>query len=260
MKAALRVVDTGLNSARWNIAMSAALSEIHLSGSTPDTLRLHFYPRSVLVGRHQMLDQVIDRRACAARGIEIARRITGGGAVYMAPGVLAWDLVMARGVLGSLPHASETICGAVASALFRMGFAARFRAPGDVIIDGRKVSGSAGCHDGGTLIHQGTVLIDVDLDEMAEVLGLPCDRSASLSVAALCALADHAPAPDVVSAAVSLAIAEALGRSLVGDTVSGRELAVANRLLEEEIGTEAFIERGDLDGDLVQSAIASPAA
>ena len=141
MTATLRVVDTGLNSARWNIAMSAALSELHLSGSTPDTLRLHLYPRSVLIGRHQMLDQVVDRRACAAKGIEIARRITGGGAVYMAPGVLAWDLVMARGVLGSLPHASETICGAVASALFRMGFAARFRAPGDVIIDGKKSVG-----------------------------------------------------------------------------------------------------------------------
>jgi lipoate-protein ligase A len=260
MKATLRVVDTGLNSARWNIAMSAALSELHLTRSTPDTLRLHFYPRSVLIGRHQTLDHVIDRRACAARGIEIARRITGGGAVYMAPGVLAWDLVMARSALGSLPHASETICGAVASALFRMGFAARFRAPGDVIIDGRKVSGSAGCHDGGTLTHQGTVLIDVDLDEMAEVLGLPSDRSASLSVAALCTLAGHAPASAAVSAAVSLAIGEAFGRSLVADAVSERELAVANRLLEEEIGTQAFVEHGNVDDDLVRSAIANPVA
>lgn len=259
MTAALRVVDSGLNSARWNIAMSAALSELHLAGRIPETLRFHAYPRSVLIGRHQVLDQVTDRRECLAREVEIARRITGGGAVYMAPGVLAWDLVVERARLGSLPAASATICGAVASALCGLGFPAHFRAPGDVVVAQRKVSGSAGWYDGNTLVYQGAVLVDADLGEMADLLRLASDRSVR-PVASLASLADAVPGLDAVASAIGLAMADALGCPLLNGAMKQIELDLGHRLLEEEIGTTQFIEHGDFVRETVQSLVTGPGA
>ncbi|RUM97089.1 lipoate--protein ligase family protein [Pseudaminobacter arsenicus] len=241
MNTPLRVIDTGLNSARWNIAVTAALSELHLGGSLEDTLRLHCYRRSVLLGRHQLLDDAVDRSFCARKGIEIARRVTGGGAVYMSPGVLAWDLVMARSAAASLEAVSTKVCGAIATALASFGFAARFRPPGDVVIGGQKVSGSAGWHDGCSLVHQGTVLIDADLEEMARVLRMPVAADIPLPVMTL---ADGGSAPDFqsVANAVSDAIAQALDRRPVRGRLSTLESDMATKFLAEEIGTDEFVE------------------
>lgn len=242
MNTPLRTLDTGVNAARWNIAMTAALSELHLTGALADTLRLHSYERSVLLGRHQLLEDAVDRSMCARKGIAIARRITGGGAVYMSPGVLAWDLVVARTAAPSLEDASATVCGAIAAALAELGFAARFRPPGDVLIGEKKVSGSAGWHDGGTMIHQGTVLIDADLEEMAQALKLPWDANTPLPVTTLANCAAHVPSIQAVSDAMSRAIAQAFDRTPVSDQLSAQGIDLTRRLLTEEIGTEEFVE------------------
>lgn len=244
MNAPLRVIDTGLNSARWNIAVTAALSEFHLNGDIDDTLRLHCYRRSVLLGRHQVLDHAVDRSLCIQKKIEIARRISGGRAVYMSPGVLAWDLVMARTAAASLKVVSAKVCGAIATALAGFGFAARFRPPGDVVIGGQKVSGSAGWHDGGSLMLQGTVLVTADLEEMAQVLRLPVPADSPLPVVTLADGPGPAPVFDSVADAVTDAIARALGRRPLRDRLSMWEADMAARLLGEEIGTEEFI-RGE---------------
>jgi lipoate-protein ligase A len=158
MSAPLRVVDSGLNTARWNVAMTAALADLRRDNRIGDTVRFHSYPKSVLVGRHQVLADAIHVDRCKAAKIEIARRFTGGGAVYMAPGALAWDVVMARNALGTrLDRSASIICEAVASGLSRLGLSARFRPPNDIEVGGRKICGSSGYFDGGTLVYQGTI-------------------------------------------------------------------------------------------------------
>ena len=52
----------------------------------------------------------------------------------------------------------------------------------------------------------------------------------------------------------------AFGRAVVDDTLGRRELDLADRLLEEEIGTEAFVEYGDFDRGQVQPPVADSAA
>ena len=45
MTSPIRILDTGLRPARWNVAMTAALAARHADGATPDTVRFHRYPR-----------------------------------------------------------------------------------------------------------------------------------------------------------------------------------------------------------------------
>jgi len=223
----LRLVDTGTTSARWNIAVTAALAELHAEGRIPDTLRLHRYPVSVLLGRSQDARTALDPAACARRGAEIARRVTGGGAVAMGPGILAWDLVAARRRWPSLEAAAATIGGAVVAALATFGLAAGFRPPGDVTLLGRKVAGTAGAFDGPTLVAQGSLLVSPDTATMAALLGVP-----TLPVTTLAAHIDLDPA--AVAAALAAAIADALGFNLAPADLTQEERARAAALLAEE--------------------------
>src|SRR5262245_53199199 len=150
MKPPLRILDTGLMLARWNVAMAATLAEVHsadgLNGPIPtvDTVRFHRYPAAVLLGASQDMESVADFGYCRAEGIEIARRVTGGGAVYMSPGMLAWDVLLERQArAGDLAEVTERVCAGVAVGLGQLGVPARFRAPNDIAIGGRKISGTA---------------------------------------------------------------------------------------------------------------------
>jgi lipoate-protein ligase A len=233
----LRVVDTGVQPARWNIAATAALAELHEARHIPDTLRFHRYPRSVLLGRNQKVAQAIHVQECHKRGVVIARRVTGGGAVYMGPGVLAWDLVLTRQAWASqLSEATPRIGAAIAAGLSRLNVTAVFREPGDITIDGRKVSGSSGLFDGATFVMQGTVLIAVDRDEMNTVLKMP----PGTPVVPLSDLLDPLPALADIQAAVLAGLSDVLGPHEPGE-LRPEELALTQHLLAEEIGTDAFV-------------------
>src|SRR5262245_48958296 len=173
MKHPIRVIDTGLKPGAWNVAMTAALAELHEKRCVPDTVRFHRYPPCVLLGCSQTADRVADLAYCRREGIGIARRVTGGGAVFMSPQTLAWDVVVDRADCGgSLEAISRRIGEGVAAGLSRLGVMARFRAPNDIEIAGRKVSGSSGYMSRRSAILQGTVLICDEIAIMARALRL----------------------------------------------------------------------------------------
>jgi lipoate-protein ligase A len=78
-----RIIDTGVRGGARNIAFDAALIDLHNDGHIPDTIRFLQFEPTALVGRHQDLSREIRLDYCAQEGIGLARRITGGGALYM---------------------------------------------------------------------------------------------------------------------------------------------------------------------------------
>jgi len=237
-----RLIDTGIRPARWNLAMTAALAAAHRASEV--TLRFQRFPPSVLMGRHQSLHEAVDVEACRRRGVEIARRPTGGGAVYMAPGILAWDVVADRQRFGGrLAHAAAAIGDGVAAGLSRLGAAAEFFPPNGIRCCGRKLCGTSGHVDGATLVFQGTVLIDFDAAAMAEVLVLPGMTAKNLADAliGLSAALARTPAGGEVEAALAEGIASALGLRFTPDAPRAEEIALADRLHALEFGTDAFV-------------------
>jgi lipoate-protein ligase A len=226
--------------------MSAALAELHRLGRIGDTLRFHSYPRSVLLGRHQHFDREVHADRRLRTKLEFARRITGGGAIYMCPGILAWDIVTDRAsIAGGLAAASECICTGVASGLKQLCLPAQYRPPNDVEIRGRKVCGSSGSFDGSTLICQGTVLIDFDMAEMSEALVSSEDESGRVNlhmrVASLAKFLSSVPGRDEIKSALVAGFSRVFGRPLTADMLGEEETKLADRMLAEEIGTDEFV-------------------
>lgn len=262
----LRVIDTGVLEGRLNIAIGQAIVEARQAGRVPDTLRFLRFPPTALVGRHQALGQEIDLDYCAAHGIGVARRITGGGAIFMEPGLLGWELAFHRGTLGvhSLPELTRSICEAAADGISRLGVAARYRPRNDIEVEGRKISGTGGFFDGDTLFFQGTVLVDMDPRVMMSALRVPQAKLAKRSldsveqrVVTLRELLDaDTPGLPVVQQALADAFAERFGLTATTLELTTGERDQAQDLYREEIGTEAFVNeieeppaaRGDLVG------------
>lgn len=246
-----RVIDTGLRPARANIAFDQALIEAHKAGAIPDTIRFLRFPKSALIGRHQALSQEIRLDHCRANGIEIARRITGGGAIYFDEGQLGWELVFKRATLGidSLGELARRICEAAAAGLNKLGVAAQYRPRNDIEVDGRKISGTGGFFDGDTLFYQGTLLIDFDPRDMVAALNVPTEKlakraldSAAQRVVTLRELlGERLPDRRAIQEALLAGFADALGLAPEWGDITANEEQLASASHDQEIGTDAFV-------------------
>src|SRR4030066_920362 len=92
-----RLLDTGARSASENMALDEVLLELKAEGRIPHALRfLQFSRPSVLVGHHQSVEEEVRLDYCRKRGIEINRRLTGGGALYWGPKELGWEIYISK--------------------------------------------------------------------------------------------------------------------------------------------------------------------
>lgn len=215
-----RVIDTGLRPAAQNIAINRALLEAHQEGRSPHTLRFLRFAPSALLGFHQNVEQELQVEYCHARGIEIQRRITGGGAIYFDETQIGWELYLDKRTLGTadMQLIARLICEAAAEGMKRLGVDARFRPRNDIEVNGRKISGTGGAFDGDSILYQGTLLVDFDVERMLRVLRIPAEKlsdkaiqSARERVANLKDLLGAAPALEEVRRHMTEAFADAFG-------------------------------------------------
>lgn len=263
MAASFRVIDTGVREGRRQIAFDQALIDAHQAGAIPDTIRFLRFPPTALVGRHQALAREVNLDHCRAHSVGVARRITGGGAIYFDEGQLGWELVLHRTTLGigSLAELTRSICEAAAAGLSRLGIEARYRPRNDIEVDGRKLSGTGGFFEGDTLFFQGTVLVDMNPADMLAALNVPQAKlarraldSAAQRVVTLKGLLGAAPSLQSVREALLAGFAERLGIAAVPGSVTDFEESLAARHYDEEIGTDAFVAEIDdpaADGSLL---------
>jgi len=259
-----RVIDTGLRNGRRQIAFDQAMIDAHREGRIPDSIRFLRFPPTALIGRHQALSSEIKIDYCRTHGIGIARRITGGGAIYFDEGQLGWELVFHRATLGvaSLAELARQICEAAAAGLSKLGVDAKYRPRNDIEVDGRKLSGTGGFFDGDTLFYQGTVLVDMNPEHMVAALNVPEAKlarraldSAAQRVVTLKELLGSAPRIDVVQEALLEGFAERLGVTPIQGGIGPDEEALAAKYHDEEIGTDAFVAEIDIPdaGDEVRA-------
>jgi lipoate-protein ligase A len=168
----VRVVSAGLVEPAAALALDEAL--VRAAPETPVLVLWHTRP-AVVIGRFQRADWEVDAAACAARGVRVWRRFTGGGAVYLDPGTLCAGLVVPAGhpdaALG-VPEMYAPFLDGIAAACRALGLDAA-RDERTVRLSGRKVTGVA-AHRGrlATLVH-GTLLVEADLEALAACLAGP---------------------------------------------------------------------------------------
>ncbi|MBT9154004.1 MAG: Lipoate-protein ligase A [Firmicutes bacterium] len=159
-----------------------ALEELLLShlGERQCVLYLWQNQRTVVIGRHQNAwrECLVDRIETA--GGRIARRLSGGGAVYHDLGNLNFTFLVPREAY-DLHRQLKVILTAVRE----LGIEAEFSGRNDILAAGRKFSGNAFYHGQQASFHHGTILLDVDLSILQDYLNVPPQKLAAKGVASV---------------------------------------------------------------------------
>lgn len=261
-----RVIETGPHGGRESTALDQALIDARQQNKIPDTTRFIRFRPSALIGVHQYLSHEIKLDYCRAHGIEVGRRITGGGSLYLDEGQIGWELVFDRATFGPLDLAEVTrrVCEAFALGLNKLGVPARYRPRNDVEVDGRKISGTGGFFDGDLTFYQGTLLIDFDPGKIAACLNVPAEKLAKRDLESAAkrvitmreVLGDKLPDLNTIYEGLLAGFTEGLGIAPQWGAITPFEEELAARLYREEIGTDAYVQMLDApaDDDMTVSA------
>ena len=160
-------VDNGQNyDADLNIALETYLVENKLVDEP--ILLFYINKPSIIVGRNQNTAEEINQTYVDEHGINVVRRMSGGGAVYHDLGNVSFCFI--KDDDGSFrDFASFT--KPVIQALHKMeATGAVLEGRNDLLIDGKKFSGNAMYAKDGRMTAHGTILFDSDLDEVTNAL------------------------------------------------------------------------------------------
>lgn len=122
---------------------------------------------SVIYGRNQVQENEVNVSYCQEHGIRMFQRKSGGGCVYADKGNVMLSYVTREENVGL---AFNRFMGMMLLVLRSLGIEAVGTSHNDVLIDGRKVSGTACYKLGGHCIVHGTLLYDTNMDHMLQAI------------------------------------------------------------------------------------------
>jgi lipoate---protein ligase len=185
-----RLIPLETCNAAMNMSIDEAILDARIADQVPNTLRLYrWHPSAVSVGRNQKVENEVYLDTAKKLGVDVVRRISGGGAVYHDfEGEVTYSVIAKSCDIGTidLTIIYNRIYSAVNDGLRLLGFLGDFSS-GDakncpnLTVKGKKISGSSQTITRGVVLQHGTVLVSVDLPKMFQLLKL---KDADCSVAA----------------------------------------------------------------------------
>ncbi|MDW7673613.1 MAG: biotin/lipoate A/B protein ligase family protein [Bacillota bacterium] len=186
-----RIIDTGFNDGYYNMAVDEALLHSVTSSESEPVIRFYgWQPAAISIGYFQKLEDEIDIAGCAKRGIDVVRRLTGGRAVLHHQEI-TYSIIAPENnpaVSGSIVQSYLKISQGLLYGLKSLGIpvelvphgvkptgdstAACFEAPSwyELAVEGKKLVGSAQTRKNGSLLQHGSILIDLDIDLLADTI------------------------------------------------------------------------------------------
>jgi len=245
-----------VNDAFTNMAIDEAVATARIKGLVPNTLRFYQWKSSaVSVGRFQDVSKEVQIENCRQHGVDVVRRITGGGTVYHdSQGEITYSVIAREEDFGTkdVLHAYNIICNGLIEAAKILGVKADFN-PGDskncpnIAIQGKKISGSAQFHRGGVLLQHGTFLLEADLDTMFTFLRVPWAKT---NIDVVCVARERLTSiknelgkrvsTDEAYRALVKGFEKALSVQLRGETLTSYEQKLAQKLRRDKFSTEEW--------------------
>lgn len=158
-----------------NVALDEVLTEEVGAGRRNPTLRFWDWQEpSVVIGSFQSVRNEVDPDGVARHGINVVRRISGGGAMFMEAGnCITYSLYLPQTLVDGLSFADSYpfLDAWVMAALEKIGVTAFYVPLNDIATDQGKIGGAAQKRlANGGMLHHVTMSYDIDADKMVEVL------------------------------------------------------------------------------------------
>lgn len=123
---------------------------------------------TVVVGKFQNTAEEVNQAYVDEHDVHVARRLSGGGAVYHDLGNLNYTFIVDQGE--AMDFDFKRFAEPVVRALADLGVTAAFTGRNDLTIDGKKFSGSSQYLKHGRIMDHGCIMVDSDLSIVSKVL------------------------------------------------------------------------------------------
>ncbi|ANB56990.1 biotin/lipoate A/B ligase family protein [Anoxybacillus sp. B7M1] len=197
-----RFIDSGDCSPAFNMALDEALLEWHSEGKIPPTVRFYGWnPPTLSVGYFQKVEKEIDMDAVRKSGLGFIRRPTGGRGV-LHDKELTYSVIVSEAhpaMPETVTEAYRVISQGILEGFRLLGLDAYFAVPKteeekaslknprsavcfdapswyELVVEGRKVAGSAQTRQKGVILQHGSILLDLDEDLLFSLFKYPNER------------------------------------------------------------------------------------
>lgn len=176
----------------YPIAVNVALDEVITRqvgiGLRPPTMRLwEWNEPAVVIGSFQSLRNEVDAEAAERYGVQVVRRISGGGAMFMEAGnCVTYSLALPSSLVDGMSFADSYpfLDAWVMESLDKVGVKAHYVPLNDIATDAGKIGGAAQKRlAGGAMLHHVTMSYDIDADKMTQVLRIGREKISDKGIA-----------------------------------------------------------------------------
>ena len=231
-------LDPGVLDPAEHAALDEVLARELAAGRRGPTFRFWEWQNpAVVIGSFQSLRNEVDAEAAERYGVQVVRRVSGGGAMFMEAGnCITFSLVVPATLVDGMSYeASYAFLDEwVLTALGRVGVQAHYAGLNDIASPAGKIAGAAQKRFvGGAVLHHVTMAYDIDADKMLQVLRIGREKLSDKGTKSANKRVDpvrsqtHLPRADVMSS--FLATFRELYRVQDG-TLTDAELAGAREL------------------------------
>ena len=248
-----RFIDLETHDAYTNMAIDEAIMQAIKEGNAPPTLRLYRWkPSAVSIGTFQGMRDEVAIDYCKSNGIDYIRRITGGGAVYHDyNGEITYSILMPKKhplALTDIIDSYKLLCGGIIKALDYLGIKnAEFKPINDVNVGGKKVSGNAMTRRLGCALQHGTVLLNLDVNQMFTILKVPQEKISDKMISdvkervtSIRDILDRPVEVDELREALARGFSDALQIELNVGKLSKEEQNTAEKLAKEKYSSDEW--------------------
>ena len=186
--------------------------------------------------------QAVDLEAVKRHNVAMVRRVSGGSAIYTDPGQVIYALALDNEVVPNPPEETfKEVCQGIIKALDILGLKAEFKPVNDVLVNKRKISGSAQTRKWDVVLQHGTLMVDTDFDVMFDVLRMRKKGRTKDSVTSLAKELGEVPSMDRVKKALVDGFSSTFGVEIDKGTLSHYERTTIDSLIREKYGRETFV-------------------
>lgn len=197
-----RFIDSGNCSPAYNMALDEVLLEWNSEGKFPPVIRFYGWnPATLSVGYFQKAEKEIDLEAVKRNGLGFVRRPTGGRGV-LHDKELTYSVIVSEDhpeMPKTVTEAYRVISEGILQGFRELGLDAYFAVPRteeekqglknprsavcfdapswyELVVEGRKVAGSAQTRQKGVILQHGSILLDLDEDLLFSLFKYPSER------------------------------------------------------------------------------------
>lgn len=255
-----RLLKLEPHDAYTNMAIDEAILTARTRNLAPNTIRFYRWnPSAVSIGKFQNIENEVQLDKCKKYGVDVVRRITGGGTVYHdTEGEITYSVVANKKDLKAenINVVYAKFYDGIAESLKILGINADFNEGNaktcpNLTVNSKKISGSAQSHKKGVVLQHGTLLVDVDLEEMFTFLRVPWAKTcievinvAKNKITSIKKELGKTVSVEEVNNALSEGFKKALNIQLLEGELTPYENEIASKLYKEKYTTDEWNFKG----------------